>query len=662
MRAAMALLCGGLLGAAEWHVRVDGDDAAAGSSTAAAFRTIPKALQMARGGDTVWLHPGTHYHEQILIQNIPNIAADRRLAIRAVVPHGTTISAAWPEAARGALAWRAEGDGIYSAPQRQVDGTPLRSAMGGHGQHLLPVWSTLAQLRGSFCTFNAKHGNGRESFRTPGYGFAQDGGRTYVRLPGLADPNGAPVVLSYGHFQDKPSMRELIRIVGSPGVLIDGVRFEGAHVAIACDAASTHAVVRNCWFQWCHIGMKLASHSVAEWNDFGYTGLKKLIDECQAINKVPFDGGMIFSFGYTPTWIFGYHAKAVNATTTHVTLRYNRIADAWDGDMLGSFTASQAHGSIYQDCIDNAIEFDDAPGVDLALHHNLFLGCANGVISHQRPEGAIQGPQYIYRNVIVGYSDPGWTSWTVVKLRAKGATKGIYYHHNLIWMKSAPLYWGGFESNPDWLAATRSMDWRNNVLIFDSLGLPGNVPFPASRNVVIGAAGDKPRIQGPGGFSLADMADARFGDASFYDFVPRTGSRLINAGLTATAAALTRTQTEVKDGSPDIGPFEAGSTAGPDWPRPRRRVVNRAPYRPDGGTLDLVVRDADPTLVVSRLVNLGGIAPEGVAEVRVNGAVAPVSEGRWSTTLALIGAPVPATVAFIAPDGSRRERVFLVGL
>ena len=55
----MLLAVPGPVHAAEYHVRLDGDDAAAGTPNAP-WRTLQKAARTARAGDTVIVHAGTY--------------------------------------------------------------------------------------------------------------------------------------------------------------------------------------------------------------------------------------------------------------------------------------------------------------------------------------------------------------------------------------------------------------------------------------------------------------------------------------------------------------------------------------------------------------------------------------------------------------------------
>lgn len=576
-----------------------GNDSATGQDRGSALRSLAVAVAQARGGDMILMLPGTHYLHSLTVRDIPGASREQRLTIRAEIPGQTTLSQAWPEAARGELAWRHENDGIYSAPQRTVEGELVGSIIGGFQDRLLTGWRTLAELRDATCGYNPTHsGNLRgTTFRTPGYGFAHEAGRTYLRLPDRSDPNGQRVVLGLGSWSKDKDLA-MLRIEGVNGLVIDGLRFEGAGLGLWLESHgsaedSGNNVVRNCRFEWTLRGINArSSSSTYEWNEYSYTGLRRLIDEMRDLNG-RFATAEIFSLGYAPVRMFGMF---IYGDRGQGDIRFNYVHQAWDGMHFGNMPDTQVHRNVLEDCIDNAIEIEagyaERPtGHNIHFHRNLVLGLANGAVS-QTKKGPVVGPHYVYRNVFVGHADPGWSSWVFAKSRSEGASEGLIYHHNLIWMRrSSSLYWA-----PDsraHRAFIETMDWRNNVLIFDQLSQSEAI-FPVAHNVLAGSTGPKPGLQGPGGFHVSNLAGLGFRDPARYDFTLRAGSPLIDAGQPLPEdflARLERTQSiagreqyradvqaHTGGAAPDIGPFEFGQEMGPDWPRPRRSVINVAPF------------------------------------------------------------------------------------
>jgi len=95
-------------------------------------------------------------------------------------------------------------------------------------------------------------------------GFACVDGRVYLKLPENTDPNGEPVVLSPPFWGEDGTM-PVVNVTNSPGLVVDGLRIQASGIfGIKFDPASTHAVVRNCVFEYCRAGLSLPSHSLVE--------------------------------------------------------------------------------------------------------------------------------------------------------------------------------------------------------------------------------------------------------------------------------------------------------------------------------------------------------------------------------------------------------------
>ncbi len=598
-----------------------GDDARAGTDRDQPLLTIEAALERVGGGDTIVLLPGTFYVDTMRISDIPGATINNRLTIRAETPGTATISQAWPEAAKGELEWTHEGDDIYSAPQREVDGELIYSPIGGFREDWILVGhEDLENFRNGVSRYGRGGETRDEPFRIPEHGFAHEDGRIYLRLPDRSDPNGQRVVIGFGHFSENSDLRDraMLRVDNVPGLVIDGLRIEGAFLGMWFESAASgpntgHNIVRNCLFEWTQRGINNRSHaSIYEWNDFSYTGLRQWIDEARGLNNNRFATPEIFAVGYGPIWMFGMF---IYGDRGNAEIRYNYIHQVWDGLHFGNMNDTHVYGNILEDNIDNAIEIEagresSRTGHNVHFYHNLVLGLANGAVS-QTKGGPNVGPHYIYRNVFIGHDDPGWFSWVFAKNRSHNRSKGLIYHHNLIWMRSSSgLYWGsGYWREQEF---HRSMDWRNNVMIFDRLNHEETLGH-FSHNVMAGDAGPKPHIQRTGGFYVESLEALGFRDPENYDFTLTEDSPLIEAGQRLPDDFLIHVKDlEAREGwrqalfaydlevirdatvegreqfladiqrnttgeAPDIGPFEFGREMGPDWPRPRRSVYNAAP-------------------------------------------------------------------------------------
>lgn len=97
LAAVAALLVASLAGATDYHVKPNGSDAAAGTSYAAAWRTISKANTTTRPGDVVFVWPGTYAHFPNADSAGSNPTSDgyiRWIGAGAVDPTADTLAAA----------------------------------------------------------------------------------------------------------------------------------------------------------------------------------------------------------------------------------------------------------------------------------------------------------------------------------------------------------------------------------------------------------------------------------------------------------------------------------------------------------------------------------------------------------------------------------------
>jgi hypothetical protein len=573
----MAAVWGGGRASAEprWYVSaLAGSDSADGRTLQTAFRTLPRALKALRGGDTLVVMPGEYYHAPLVIESLPS-SLEKPIWILAEPRGKATISAAWPEAARGRVKWEAEGDGIYRAPHGPV-------LFGGWKGHFLYRYMSLADLKAARVKTNGSYGevNGPES------GIVCADGQVYVKLPGGADPNGEKIVLS-PPFWGEPGTSAVVRVYNSPGLIIDGLRVQASGTfGIQFDASSASPVVRNTVFQYCRAGLSLPSYSLVEWCEHTYPGFFEFSEEVRRRN-----GGRILTYplvkDYQPAnWYefgiadFNYDPALGKEPPVHCEFRYNFSHELFDGENLGSFNDSESHHNVYLHCYDNCVELEawkeGFPSRNLRFHDNLLLGCPSAPLSHQNSE-YLTGPQYVYRNVVYGYDDTGWNPWTLIKSKCYEKGHGFYYYHNLFWVESAEPYWNEKEWPQEWL---RTFEFTNNIFVFTKrlkrpTGPVGSEEFfQAGHNLVATPQGDKPILDAllrNGGLLFHDPGAVGIRDPLGLDFALRPGSPAIDAGARIPG------YNDDAIGAPDIGPFESGRDYGPDWPRPRRTAFNTNP-------------------------------------------------------------------------------------
>ena len=547
-----------------------GDDANDGRSPMTAFATLDRAGAQLRGGDTLKVLPGAYYVSPWALADLGS-RPENPVWILGEPRGAALLSAAWPAAATGSVAWRPEADGTWSAPHGPA-------TFGGWRGHFLFRYLTRRDLRAGRVQTAGRYGE----VVGPRSGFACEDGRVYVRLPGDVGPNGEPIVLS-PPFWGEAGTTPVVTVTNSPGVVFDGLCIQASGIfGIKFDPASTHAVVRNCVFEYCRAGVALPSHSLVEWSEHTYPGFHELSEEVRQAN-----GGQLRTYAlvkdYHPdNWYesgIADYSYGQDQAPVGCEFRYNFLHELFDGEGLGNFDDSESHHNVYLHCYDNSVELEGWQegfgSRNLRLHHNLMLSCPAGHISHQNPE-ELEGPHYVYRNVVHGYDEHGRDPWVLIKSKHNRGG-GFHYYHNLFWVDSAEPYWNETEWPQDFLG---QFEFVNNVFVFTKrlerpTGPAGSEQlFTAGGNTVVAAEADSAILAAllrNGGQRLSSPADLRLRDPVTLDFVPLPDSPLIDAGqpISGFEAGVV--------GAPDVGPFELGTEVGEAWPRPRRTVFDANP-------------------------------------------------------------------------------------
>lgn len=557
-----------------------GDDSADGLSAPAAFKTLARAIAALQAGDTLIVMPGQYYVAPLVIKDLGS-SPDNPVWLLAEPRGEATLSGAWPEAATGQVQWQPEGDGIYSAPGRPA-------SFGGWEGRFLFRYMSVADLKAARVETRDRYGR----IKGPRSGFTWEGGRIHVKLPGGADPNGERLVFSTPCW-DEPGWMPVVQVYNSPGLIMDGFRVQASGTyGIQFDAASTHAVVRNCIFEYCHVALRLSSYSLVEWCEHTYPGFHALSEEVRRRND-----GRIVTYplvkDYHPSnWYEGGIAGAaygMEQPPVGCEFRYNFMHEVFDGETLGQFDDSQSHHNVYLHCHDNCVELEGWQkgygSRNLRFHHNLLLGCPLGAISHQNSTELV-GPHYVYRNVVYGYDDYGWNPWTLIKSKCYGKGRGFYYYHNLFWVESAQPYWNQKDWPQEWL---QTFEFKNNIFVFTDMlkrpsGPAGSVEaFRAAGNVVVAPQADQETARSfarNGGRRLLSADKLLLRDPIHLDFGPLPWSPLVDAGVPIPG------YNDGAEGGPDIGPFELGEQPGPNWPRPRRTAFNVNPPSQISGRIE----------------------------------------------------------------------------
>ena len=247
------------------YVSPDGDNDRDGLTRATAKRTLQAAHNAAEQGTNIIALPGQYYQTVMISKPGVRIYAEK--------PGTAVLSGLWQEAFEGTLKWHHEGQGVYSAAS---NGNPFIGAYRplGKMRHMLFRYSDRKTLESA--TVKTRKG----TYKKPEYGFAKEGSRVYLRLPGRADPNGQSVELCR-HFS-----QPLIHLDNAPNVTIDGLAIAGAGNAdaIVSDRASNHLHLTNIVSTYNRRMAAVADNALVEWCDYSYPGMYAFVDDMIDLN------------------------------------------------------------------------------------------------------------------------------------------------------------------------------------------------------------------------------------------------------------------------------------------------------------------------------------------------------------------------------------------
>ena len=532
-----------------------------------ALPTITEAVPLLEPGDEMVVGPGVYFENPEFY--IPGADVDHPVWIRAHPLGSATISSMWEDAALGQVTWETtQWDGIYSA-QHEI------ALFGAHDGTLLFRFNTVEDLDSTVVQFYSEMEEQVVTLDLPDYGFAADGTRIYLKLPGGGDPNTQSILLSTGG-DGETGYQVPAQVSSSPYVIIDGFHIQGSGTkCLYFTDNSLYPTVRNTVFEYCVIGIRLPDHGLVEWSEYTYPGLHEFAELLSAANPLHRRDAVYHLVkeyqsheGTTSVLLEGCIADAFwqDRPSVDCEFRYNFIHETFDGEVIGHFSDSETHHNVYLYNYDNHIEFESFPenfhGENVRLHHSLLLSGSLGPISHQ--SDAIHGPQYVYRNVVYGLDDNGFETWTQIKSDADNATQGIHYYNNVIWGGEHALLW----------LSREHLRFRNNILVFTDLSDIEDIetPLDSDYNLLVNGV-DVDWIRGEHGLYLGPDPDG----VGFLDY----GS--LNFGIGGSSPAIDLGEPipgftdDVLDGMPDAGAFEYGEDPGSDWPRPRQTTFTCDP-------------------------------------------------------------------------------------
>jgi hypothetical protein len=516
------------------------------------------------------VRPGIYYETPVFSDL--NSSESEPVWILSERPGEAVISGLWQAAEQGDVNWTEVGGGIYKAEHGD-------SFMGEAEDHFLFRYKSLADLEARTV----------RDIEKPPYGFAHQDGEIYLRLPSGADPTGVPVKLT-DEFE-----QAIVRIENSPYMILDGFAITGGGgtEAIVVDRDSHHVTLRNLIVTHSRIAAKLPDDSLFEWSEYSYPGFYNFVDDLIDLNL----GGSSDGTNYAifelvkkyfakkgNAWLEGGLAESFEVPSSNAEFRYLYIHQIFDGQRLGAFNDSISHHNVCNYAYDDCIEFEhwspSHPSSNLHVHDSLLMNAMGSAVSHQDATGNMQGPHYVYRNVIYNTDFKHAHPAFLIKNRSLTASDKIIYHHNLLqnwrganagWGQTNWLFWDNKKGTPEHLT------FRNNIILFDQLTDKNEQPNPKSDYNILVNANDNADVRGQSGQYLGrDQAALLFNNHTALEFGLRQGSPAIDAG-----APLPEDWPDSRNSAdkPDIGPFEFGDNPGPDWPRPRSTVFTTA--KPD---------------------------------------------------------------------------------
>ncbi|EIP98283.1 hypothetical protein OpiT1DRAFT_02737 [Opitutaceae bacterium TAV1] len=407
------------LSAATWHADVvNGNDANAGNTRAAAFATLQRAIDAAQAGDTVIAHPGI-YHENLVFHRGGTADAPIRIRADRVERDRVIITSAERNIREKRITWElVDPDlGLYRVPLGHRPTRILANRID------LLNYPTLADLR-AFRFLGADYLGHK-------HGFAWDpaSNHLYIRLRpdgryGPTDPNADAITFAvspptggglYGSAPTKhPGNFNLaFRFSGPAHVVIDGFTFETPGVAGIYTAASD-LVIRNNWFYGCRRGItsRRADRVLVENNYFTqYPAFADIEDitpaeaadqrsrKNAAYRIIHWQRKGNNSVGRA----YSYEAGAIGGVGDAWEIRNNHFYDMFEAlsnGSIGNSTNANIHHNRFERIVDNAIETEDHAR-NLRIHHNLIIDTFEPFSWQPLGGPPLPGPVFIHDNVVL---------------------------------------------------------------------------------------------------------------------------------------------------------------------------------------------------------------------------------------------------------------------
>lgn len=403
-----------------------GNDAHDGTSPARAVRTLQRAADLVRAGDTVVIHPGI-YFEQVKLAPDRRGTAESPIVFRAdsIGKNRVILSGASQPIRTKKVSWELidRATGLYAASFAG----PIPARVTYSHVDLFPYGS-----REELNTFTTAWEGGSPG---PRHGFYHDqaAGRLFVRLHpdghyGPADPNLHDMAVS--PFRTRGRGFSLLG-QGPAHVVIEGITFETPGDSAIYTEASV-VTVRDCWFFGTPYAVRGTNQGKAldPKTDRHATASDIVIEHCEFTELSTYNDAaeLLRSAALRPgeraRWSAIWHRKTTgrhglppgaknyeNGIAVRIgrgwVIRHNYIHDIFEGlanDGMTNAADIRIHDNVFARICDNAIETENHAR-DVRIHRNLFLDVFEP-LSYQ-PHGGPPwpGPIWFYQNVVANTPD-----------------------------------------------------------------------------------------------------------------------------------------------------------------------------------------------------------------------------------------------------------------
>lgn len=555
------------------HVSLTSTPPLDGSTPDATFTTVQAALDDAEAGDVISVGAG-HYFETPSVSGLAGTALNP-IWLVAEERGEVTISNYWQEVYEGTQAWVDQGSGVYAASHADAYSGSFQGSF-------LFRYQSRSDLEATNLVVPSILG-GNNTITKPAYGFAEESGTFFLKLPGGADPNGQRVKIT-DDFQ-----QVVLTFTNCDHVIVDGINVEGAGdiQAISFDAASAAPTIRNCKVDHSRFLGRVSSDFLIEWNEYTYDGFAAWMRELIALdglgNAGIFDINKNYNVSSGNTFYEGGIITGTTSTDETGEIRFNWIHGVFEGMRAGEHDDVDIHDNVIEDCGDNWIEFESFRGsdasADIRFFHNLCLNAHDAGLSHQ-PGNDFQGPHYIWGNVFLNddltLAAPRFMIKTINAATNSNDPLIAYWNNYFKARRGTTLFsspsgqsaiWGESFSSDD---AEEIDRFSNNVAIYEDDLDDAGQPNPATIETnILAAPSDSTAFQSGGGSRVANEAALVLGS----NRQPLGGSPLIGAGTAMPGGFPTVAGTS----DDDVGPFASGFDPGTDWPRVRAQAFALSP-------------------------------------------------------------------------------------